>query len=109
MRMMKNNVTPMDSKEIYLVASGDLRLSANQICWPAQKEMEEKLMNAFSLEGYQVVRALPYDEKLKHGFIWTQRIGLKISPIKPGSSSPSQCGNTATMSLPACATTASRF
>src|SRR5262249_20932789 len=26
-------------KRVFLVASGDLRLSANQVCWPAQKQM----------------------------------------------------------------------
>ena len=33
----------LGKKEVYLVASGDLRLSANQKCWPAQKEMEDAL------------------------------------------------------------------
>ena len=27
----------------YLVASGDLRLSANRVCWPEQKKMEAAL------------------------------------------------------------------
>jgi hypothetical protein len=38
--------TPIKSpraREIYLVTNGDLRLSANQTCWPAQKELEERL------------------------------------------------------------------
>lgn len=26
---------------VYLVASGDMRLAANQDCWPAQQQMEE--------------------------------------------------------------------
>ncbi len=29
--------------EVYLVTSGDLRLSANQACWPAQQDLEERL------------------------------------------------------------------
>jgi len=29
------------AKEILLIASGDLRQSANQKCWPAQAQMEE--------------------------------------------------------------------
>ena len=29
--------------EIYLVSSGDLRLSANQKCWQAQADMEQAL------------------------------------------------------------------
>ena len=28
------------NKTAYLVASGDLRLSANQVCWPEQERME---------------------------------------------------------------------
>ena len=62
----------------YLVASGDLRLSANQECWPAQKEMENRIIEAFAKYQVQVVRAHPYDEKLKHGFIWNQRMGMDV-------------------------------
>ena len=32
--------------EVLLIASGDLRLAANQKCWPAQREMEERLAEA---------------------------------------------------------------
>ena len=56
-----------------LVTSGDLRLSANQVCWPAQRDMEEKLTAAFAQKGYKLVRAHAYDEKDKHGFISSQR------------------------------------
>jgi hypothetical protein len=64
--------------EIYLVASGDLRLSANQTCWPAQADMEKKICDAFAAEGMLVKRAHPYDENLKHGFIWNQRMGMDV-------------------------------
>ncbi len=50
----------------YLVASGDLRLSANQVCWPAQAAMEAKLSAAFAREGLPVVRAHPYDPAQQH-------------------------------------------
>ncbi len=33
-------------KEVVLVASGDLRLSANQSCWQAQQDMEQLLAKA---------------------------------------------------------------
>ena len=33
----------LKSKSVILVASGDLRLSANQVCWPAQAAMEKAL------------------------------------------------------------------
>ena len=31
-------------KQIALLANGDLRLSANQLCWRAQNEMEQALV-----------------------------------------------------------------
>ena len=64
--------------EAYLVASGDLRLSANQECWPAQEDMEKKLVAAFAKEGMKVRRAHPYDPTQKHGFIWSQRMGMEV-------------------------------
>ena len=66
------------SQPIYLVASGDLRLSANQTCWPAQKAMEEALAAAFKAEGRIIKRAHPYDAKKKHGFIASQREGIEV-------------------------------
>jgi L-fucose isomerase-like protein len=70
--------TPIAAKEVLLVASGDLRQSANQVCWPAQAQMEEKLIEAFRQEGFTLRRAHPYDERLKHGFIYSQRMGMDI-------------------------------
>lgn len=69
--------------EIYLVASGDLRLSANQICWPAQADMEKKIQDTFAAESLVVKRAHSYDENLKHGFIWNQRMGMDIFKTIP--------------------------
>ncbi len=68
---------------IYLVASGDLRLSANQVCWPAQRDMEQKITAAFSREGYRVIRAHSYDPQLQHGFIWNQRMGIDVFQTIP--------------------------
>src|ERR1700733_1576221 len=68
----------LGKRRVYLVASGDLRLSANQKCWPAQKEMEEALTRAVEAEGYQVVRAHPNCEKAGHGFIASQREGMRV-------------------------------
>jgi hypothetical protein len=65
--------------EVLLITSGDLRLSANQVCWPAQRDMEEKLTAAFAQQGIKLVRAHAYDEKLKHGFISSQRRGWMSS------------------------------
>ena len=66
------------ANEVLLVTSGDLRLSANQACWPAQRDMEEKLTAAFAQKGIKVVRAHSYEEKLKHGFIGSQRQGMDV-------------------------------
>lgn len=65
-------------KQIYLVASGDLRLPANQECWPAQKEMEDALKAAVAELGYELVRAHAYDPVEKHGFISSQKMGLEV-------------------------------
>ncbi|MCH2182588.1 MAG: fucose isomerase [Mariniblastus sp.] len=64
--------------EIYLVSSGDLRLSANQKCWEAQAEMEQALQQAVARHGYQIQRAHPFDEQEQHGFISSQRQGIDI-------------------------------
>ncbi len=66
------------ANEVLLVTSGDLRLSANQVCWPAQRDMEEKLSAAFAQKGVKLVRAHAYDEKLEHGFISSQRQGMDV-------------------------------
>jgi len=64
--------------QVYLIASGDLRLSANQNCWEAQKEMEAALTAAVEAAGYEIVRAHPYDEQEKHGFIGSQKQGMEV-------------------------------
>ena len=64
--------------EVLLVASGDLRQSANRICWPAQVTLEEALSQAFAVEGVNLVRAHPYDASLGHGFIYNQRMGMDV-------------------------------
>ncbi len=66
------------ANEVLLVTSGDLRQSANQVCWPAQRDMEEKLTAAFAQKGYKLVRAHAYDDKVKHGFISSQRKGMDV-------------------------------
>ena len=66
------------SNEILLVASGDLRETANRECWPAQAEMEAKISAAFASEGYTISRAHPYDPQLGHGFIRSQRMGMDV-------------------------------
>jgi hypothetical protein len=64
--------------EVILVASGDLRLSANQACWPAQDEVEQSVMAAIRGCGRTVRRGHPFDPAQQHGFIHSQRHGIEI-------------------------------
>lgn len=70
--------TKLKAKHIYLVSSGDLRLSANQKCWPEQSKMEAALGDALKAEGWTIVRAHPYDNQKKHGFIDSQKMGMEV-------------------------------
>jgi hypothetical protein len=78
---------PTAAGEVVMIANGDLRQSANQVCWPAQAEVERRVTEAFAAEGMKVRRAHPYREDLKHGFIYNQRMGMdvfsKIDPNAP--------------------------
>ena len=65
-------------KTVYLAASGDLRLSANQTCEAAQAELEKKFVAACQREGVKVQRAHAYDPAKKHGFIDSQKMGLEV-------------------------------
>ena len=60
------------------MANGDLRLSANQACWPEQVKMEAVLSRALLSEGWKAVRAHPYDPIKKHGFIDSQKLGMEV-------------------------------
>src|SRR3984885_6985465 len=69
---------------VTLVTSGDLRQTANQVCWPQQEELERNLTQRFSEEGVKVTRAFPVDPSTGHGFISSQRMGMDIfSQIDP--------------------------
>ncbi len=71
-------------RQVLLVASGDLRLSANQNCWPAQEAMEQSLAAAVADCGFELVRAHPYKPEEKHGFIGSQVEGMRVfSQIDP--------------------------
>ena len=67
-----------NKKEVYLISSGDLRLSANQVCWKAQQEMEVGLTTSIERFGWTVVRGHQYDEAKKHGFIDSQKMGMDV-------------------------------
>ena len=69
---------------VILVASGDLRLSANQVCWPAQARAEEAVTAAIRAAGHEVRRGHPCDPARGHGFIDSQKYGLEVfSNIPP--------------------------
>ena len=66
------------SDTVYIVASGDLRLSANQMCWAAQDRVEKAVIAAIEREGREVRRAHPYDAAKQHGFIDSQKYGMQV-------------------------------
>jgi hypothetical protein len=66
------------SRQVFLIANGDLRQSANEKCWPAQADMEMRLSSAVASFGYKLVRAHPYKPALKHGFIGSQKEGMEV-------------------------------
>ncbi|MGA8727222.1 MAG: fucose isomerase, partial [Terracidiphilus sp.] len=69
---------PVGRDEAILVANGDLRQSANEVCWPAQAALEQMLTEAFLEEGIKLRRAHAYNPALKHGFISGQRMGMDV-------------------------------
>ncbi len=64
--------------QVLLVANGDLRLSANQKCWPSQQAMEQALVGAVGEAGYELRRAHDYKPGLGHGFIGSQKEGMAV-------------------------------
>lgn len=63
---------------VYLMTSGDLRESANRLCWPAQAALEEKLMAVVRSLGYRLERAVAIDRERGHGFVGSQREGMDV-------------------------------
>jgi hypothetical protein len=63
---------------IYLIASGDLRVSANRACEHAQQEMEQSLISAVRKLGGQVQRAHGFRPEVGHSFIDSQKYGMEV-------------------------------
>src|SRR5579884_2963497 len=63
---------------VILVASGDLRLSANRKCWPAQERAEAAVTRAVEALGGQVKRGHAFDPAKGHGFIDSQKYGMQV-------------------------------
>ena len=69
---------PLQAGDVYLVASGDLRESANVAGWPTQEALERAVADAVTATGRRLVRANPVDPATGHGFISSQRMGLEV-------------------------------
>jgi hypothetical protein len=65
-------------KPVILIASGDLRLSANRVCWPAQLRTEEAVIHAIQSFGHEVERGHILDPIKGHGFIDSQKRGMEV-------------------------------
>jgi hypothetical protein len=64
--------------DVVLIASGDLRETANRLGWPAQAELERHVGAAFARHGVTVRRGHPLDGARGHGFISSQRMGMDV-------------------------------
>lgn len=63
---MTNQPTSRDpAEEIVPVASGDLRLAANQMCWPAQEALETAFIAACAEEG------VAFDAGIRTTLLWS--------------------------------------
>jgi hypothetical protein len=65
-------------ENVIVIASGDLRLSANRMCWPAQARAEEAVMSAIRGSGREVRRGHPCLAEKGHGFIDSQKYGMEV-------------------------------
>src|ERR1700683_5040096 len=63
---------------VFLIASGDLRLPANQKCWPAQESVEASVIAAIRNAGREVKRGHLFDSAKGHGFIDSQKYGMQV-------------------------------
>ncbi|MBC7773221.1 MAG: fucose isomerase [Pyrinomonadaceae bacterium] len=73
---------PAPKRTAILIASGDLRESANAACWAAQQELEQQATAAFESIGWKLSRAaLPSPAQgttAAHGFINSQKVGRDV-------------------------------
>jgi hypothetical protein len=66
------------ARTAYLIASGDLRESANRAGWPTQVELERIVTDGLARLGWSVLRANDIDPATGHGFISSQRMGMEV-------------------------------
>lgn len=67
-----------ENKIVYLIANGDLRTTANAKCWPEQEKMEKTVCKTLEALGCTVKRAHAFNKELGHGFIDSQKMGMKV-------------------------------
>ena len=105
---MKSYVVPaassrpkLGAKQVYLMANGDLRLSANQRCWAAQEAMEREIVAAVDgggLDGRPRPSVQGGPEARIHQLAEGRRRRLPHArPRRRRSSSPRRCGSTRTI------------
>jgi len=70
---------------VFIVASGDLRQSANRTCWPAQAKVEASLTELLARLGCKAERAHPFHAGKGHGLIDSQRMGMDVFRSIPNS------------------------
>lgn len=63
---------------IYLIASGDLRASANQACEAEQLKMERSFIAAVEKLGEKIKRAHGFRAEVGHSFIDSQKYGMEV-------------------------------
>jgi len=67
-----------EPKTIYVIANGDLRLSANLETWSKQQEVEAQFGAAVESAGWKVKRAHGVNPATGHGFIDSQHYGMEV-------------------------------
>lgn len=71
-------MTRLESKQVVIVRSGDLRPSANLDCWPMQEAMEAKLDEALAKFGWTSWKAYDFNSAKGHGFVDYQYVGMEM-------------------------------
>jgi hypothetical protein len=76
-------ISPIEAppaKTVTLLASGDQRSSANERCWPTQRETEAEMGRAFEGLGWKVRRGSPerWSDEEPHGFLFSQAQGREV-------------------------------
>jgi len=67
-----------EPKTVYVIANGDLRLSANLETWDKQQEVEAQFGAAVEALGWKVKRTHGLDPEKGHGFIDSQHYGMEV-------------------------------